>query len=329
MKSCRPTLFLLLAAMLLVACKPTIPGKYIQPDDLEDILYDYHIADGVSAVMGQHDDTLQMNIFKKSVLAKHGYTEQQFDSSMAYYIRHAELMHKIYESLEKRIESEADAMGVASSDFNVGSLSASGDTTNIWPGERTMILSQQPAFNLYAFELKADTSYHAGDRFIFSCDAQFVFKDGSRNAVMLLAVRLGNDSIVTRTCHMSSTMRHKLEYADTDRLGVKGVSGYIFLARNMSDEAEVKSTSLRMLVLSNLSLIKMHTPEPEPQPEQQLPADSVKTDSAAAPPAQAVRPTSTVKPTQMPQTPAQPTTRELKLHAAPHKKLVTPLPPAK
>ena len=31
---------LLIVLMLLVACKPTVPSQYIQPDDMEDMLYD-------------------------------------------------------------------------------------------------------------------------------------------------------------------------------------------------------------------------------------------------------------------------------------------------
>lgn len=46
----------LILIFLLVSCKPTIPSEYIQPADLEDILYDYHIAMSIAMQKG---NTLQ------------------------------------------------------------------------------------------------------------------------------------------------------------------------------------------------------------------------------------------------------------------------------
>ena len=34
--------FLLL--LMVIGCKPMVPSEYIQPEDMEDLLYDYHIA---------------------------------------------------------------------------------------------------------------------------------------------------------------------------------------------------------------------------------------------------------------------------------------------
>ena len=38
----------MLALWLLAACKPRIPSQVIQPDDMEDVLYDYYLASGMS-----------------------------------------------------------------------------------------------------------------------------------------------------------------------------------------------------------------------------------------------------------------------------------------
>ena len=40
------SLFILLAISALatlIACKPSVPKEFIQPGDMEDILYDYHV----------------------------------------------------------------------------------------------------------------------------------------------------------------------------------------------------------------------------------------------------------------------------------------------
>ena len=277
----RNKLFILLGLLALVACKPTIPSEYIQPDELEDILYDYHIADAMGNVFSQYDDSLKMNVYRKTVLAKYGYTEAQFDSTMVYYVRHAELIHKIYESLSERIENEAAALGVATDEFKgLSSLSNTGDTANIWTASRTLMLTQAPGFNMYSFDIKPDTSYKAGDTFMLNSDAQFIYKDGSRQAVMVLTLTFANDSIVSRVCHMSSSMHYTLTISDDKRLGIKRLRGYFFQAKNMSEEAEVKSSSFRMLLLTNIALVRMHTPEPVAQKATE-PSDSLKADSIA------------------------------------------------
>ena len=38
----------LLLLVLLSACTPKVPKEYIQPDDMEDILYDYFVSQGIA-----------------------------------------------------------------------------------------------------------------------------------------------------------------------------------------------------------------------------------------------------------------------------------------
>ena len=42
------SLLVLLAFLLLMACTPTVPKQYIQPDKMEDILYDYFVSQGIA-----------------------------------------------------------------------------------------------------------------------------------------------------------------------------------------------------------------------------------------------------------------------------------------
>ena len=38
----RHLMLLVLGLIFVAACTPSVPEQYIQPDDMEDILYDYH-----------------------------------------------------------------------------------------------------------------------------------------------------------------------------------------------------------------------------------------------------------------------------------------------
>ena len=70
-------MILLALGLLFVACKPTIPGDVIQPDDMEDLLYDYYVAQGIRSDYSQGEDyRLQYN--HGLVFKKYGVTEAQF-----------------------------------------------------------------------------------------------------------------------------------------------------------------------------------------------------------------------------------------------------------
>ena len=70
----RHSLTFLLLLMLVVACKPSVPSEYIQPGDMEDILYDYHLALAMSRQKGGGDLDFNRSLYFRSVLKKHGVT---------------------------------------------------------------------------------------------------------------------------------------------------------------------------------------------------------------------------------------------------------------
>ena len=88
--------FLLIAAIVTVGCKPTVPSEYISPDEMEDVLYDYYMSQAMATVDSK-DGRIEYNrrTYFLAVLKKHDLTEAQFDSSMVYYYRRADYLRKI------------------------------------------------------------------------------------------------------------------------------------------------------------------------------------------------------------------------------------------
>lgn len=58
----------LFVLMLVLACKPTVPSEYIQPDEMEDILYDYHIAQAMSRTSVGSEADLNKQVYLDAVL---------------------------------------------------------------------------------------------------------------------------------------------------------------------------------------------------------------------------------------------------------------------
>lgn len=252
------------ALLLLTAqgCKPGVPSQYIQPNEMEDILYDYHLA-GAMARNSMADGKNEY-AYRLAALKKHGVDQAEFDSSMVYYMQNTNMLHEIYQRLSKRLESEEMALGGAA--VNYDRLSSKGDTANVWNGDRSVVLTSQIPYNMYSFAIKADTSFHRGDRYLLEFDVQFIFQEGVRDAVAVLAMTLANDSVVAQTIHISSPSHFTLQLNDSERQGVKRINGYFLL--NNEKAFGGMQTTLRLLPIYNIRLIKMRANAPE-QPSNQ------------------------------------------------------------
>ena len=254
---------LVILVFLLCSCRPQVPYKYIQPDKMEDILYDYHVAEAMANDYEIPHDSLTMRMYKQAVLEKHGCTSAEFDSSLVYYTRHTERLHKIYENLADRLSNTAISLGASISELNrYGSLSATGDTANIWNGDMSFVLLHHPAFNKYSFKVEADSTFHVGDKISLHFNSQFIFQDGMRDAIVVLAIKLKNDSVITRNTHVNGSHTQSLEISDDKRLGIKEVKGFFLLNNNLNRASE-NQTTMKLIVVNHISLVRMHTPEPE------------------------------------------------------------------
>ena len=134
-------LFLLSALLMVVGCKPSVPSEYIQPDDLENILYDYHVAEAMARNGNSMDADYNQTKYFLAVLEKHHVTEADFDSSLVYYYTHAERLKDIYSRVQARLVYDAKRLGASVGDINhYSQYNESGDTANIWRNETAMLL---------------------------------------------------------------------------------------------------------------------------------------------------------------------------------------------
>lgn len=249
----RKTLFLfiaaLLAATLMTSCDRD--SHILSSGEMEDILYDYHLAD---AMAQQAEGSYAKNAvsYRAAVLKKYDITQSEFDSSMVYYMRHTDKLHTIYQHISDRMQDEANKVGASSMTAGV----ASGDSANVWNGEKSLVLIPNEPYNLYTFNLQADTTFHKGDHLILNFKSDFIFQDGMRDGIVMLAVTLGNDSVASSVMHLSSSMATSLQIADNDSLGIKKISGFFLLSKN--SDANSSSTTLQLMTISQIQLIRVH-----------------------------------------------------------------------
>ena len=240
--------------VLLSACTPQVPSKYLQPNEMEDLMYDYYLSQGISnSRAGSSDYNRRYNL--QTVLKKYGLTNAEFDSTLVYYYNHMELMDGIYSNIQKRLGDKALELGASEGEVERFTVrSASGDTTDVWEGKRQLMLLPIPPYHIVQFSQKADTSYYKGDSFLFTFGNHFFVHSGSRNATAYLAITYENDSVVVATTPVSVSGGSTLRISSCD-LRAKRLDGYIYMPRREKTDNESESS---ILLLNHIQLMRFH-----------------------------------------------------------------------
>ena len=247
-------IYMVAAVAFLTSCKPQVPPQYIQPDDMEDLIYDYHIAQGVAAQQQDGNSDYNRRLAFEVVLKDHGYTQAQFDSSLVYYYTRADRFQEIYKNVQVRLNEEAEKYGASVSEVqNIASNSLSGDTVDVWTGDRMLMLFNDRPYHLYQFSQKADTTFHAGDSFMLSFNTTWLMQNGNRQATAYLAVTYANDS-TTKTYSTISTTGTSTLRIPYCKEPVKEIKGFIMCGMRPANDDNVNS--LCVLMINNIQLAR-------------------------------------------------------------------------
>lgn len=250
----RRSLTYLLVLMLVVACKPTVPSEYIQPDDMEDILYDYHLALAMSRQKSGTEMDFNRSLYFQSVLKKHGVTEADFDSSLVYYYSHVYRLKDIYAEVNQRLSDEATSLGVAVGEINrYSQYSTTGDTANIWNQQTDLLLIPRATMNRYDFTVKVDSTFKRGDSFMFQFMSEYIWQSGSKDLTVCIVCKYEGDSIIQTTNHISVAGTAQVRVPAYREKKLKEMRGFIYLSDGDDD-----SNTQKMLFISQIQLIRFH-----------------------------------------------------------------------
>lgn len=270
------SLTIVLLVIAIMGCKPTVPKQFIQPGDLEDILYDYHVAQAMAnedRSRSSEENNYNRSAYFLAVLKKHGVTEAEFDSSLVYYYSHAERLKGIYQDVRERLNDDAKALGASVGDIGkYSTYSTTGDTANVWQNETDVLLTPKPTGNRFDIYVKADTSYHKGDYFLFQFMSDFIYQSGSRDAIVCLVAKYDSDSIVQTVTHIAMTGESKVHLPQNREGTLQELRGFIYLNNNDRDiEAR------KLLFISQIQLIRFHQKQPknDPQTNEEIKKDSM------------------------------------------------------
>lgn len=103
----RKTLFFFIAAfavaLLTVSCDDN--KHIISSGEMEEILYDYHLADAM-AQQAKGGYAQNAVAYRAAVLKKYDVSQSDFDSPMVYYMRHTDQLHTMYQHISDRMQEK-------------------------------------------------------------------------------------------------------------------------------------------------------------------------------------------------------------------------------
>lgn len=242
-------LLLLGTVFMGVACGKQIPDDIIQPSEMEELLYDYHLA----LTMGNdlnYSDRYKRESYKNYVFDKHGVTEAEFDSSMVWYTRNSKVLTDIYKNLQKRYELAEEQMR---SELNKRSgqimVSLSGDSVDVWSDRNVYWLTNSPLTNRLNFDLKADTTFHAKDLLVFEAEYNFLsYQRNKAKAVVAINITFKNDSTLGISKVIDRSGKEQLVLQPDSAYEYKSINGFVYFSN--PDSADVS------LLLNNIKFVR-------------------------------------------------------------------------
>lgn len=266
---------------LLTACTVEVPSHIIQQQEMEDLLYDYHLMQAISGDIGAGSQ-LKRKQYEQYVLDKHHVTEAQFDSSLAWYMRHTKELEEIYKKLDKRYTDKKQELAEAILPANrIDQGTPAGDSVNIWNDYRLYRLTDSPLSNKLTFSIPADSNFHIHDTFQWGLQATYT-GDTLHRAIMSLTLLLDHDTIgVTREIPSSDAYTLTLQ-CDSD-YKIREISGFVYYypTDTLSEaKADTLPSITPLLLISDISLMRYHSTDSllTAKGDEEAVADSIKTE---------------------------------------------------
>ena len=233
------------------SCKVRTPKGILSESRMENFLYDYHMAQS----MAERGDSVEykMSVYTEAVLAKYKLSHDDLERSLKWYSRHADVLYKIYDKINQRLDNEIQVFGASSNRlqaFDYTNSAVSGDTANIWQGKSSCLLLPRIGQNMLSFRILADSICKPKDKFEWSFNSQFVYQSGKKNAVAVIAVRYENDSVTSVQQQVYGNMKNSVVLSSAN-LPIKQIEGFIYLEEPMN-------TSAKFLFLRDISLVRIY-----------------------------------------------------------------------
>ena len=245
--------YALVFLFVLTGCKIRRPKEVIPESQMENLLYDYHMAKALGENL-PYNENYKKALYIEYVFQKHGTTEAVFDSSMVWYTRHTDLLYKMYDRVSKRLKVEQTEIDnlIAIRD-NKPKISTPGDSIDVWFLDRMLYLTGRPMSNKLTFTIPSDSNFKARDTLQWDIHYYFLDSkpDSAEAALMSMAIQYTNDSVISLTKRIVESGLQSIRL-QSDTLGeIKEVRGYVYYSAGKD--------SIKHLFANRIALMRYHS----------------------------------------------------------------------
>lgn len=156
-------------ASAIASCGKRMPDEVIDEGKMENLLIDIHKSEAfMEGDFQYYSENNRKDSVKDAILARHGVTRAEFDTSLVWYGMNIEKYIEIYKKVIERLQEE-DNRTIAlmhGEKTETNAITRSGDTVNIWNGKPYIILDGNTGSNVATFSISSDDNFRDGDRFI-------------------------------------------------------------------------------------------------------------------------------------------------------------------
>lgn len=239
--------FFFILMLTVMACKVKRPDGVIAESQMEELLYDYHLARS----MGDNlpvSDNYKKALYIQSVFQKYDVTQAEFDSSMVWYTRHTDILAKIYEKINDRLKEEQASINhmVAIRDKK-SPVSQPGDSVELWFMEQVSCLTNAQDNNKISFVIPADVNSQDRDALVWKASFFYPSKAGKAMPETYMAMQMiyRNDSVITSSRKITRSGEQEVRL-QSDTLGaLREVRGYIYFEGGKDDYVLVHNISMK------------------------------------------------------------------------------------
>ena len=202
--------------LLLMSCRVERPKEILSPAQMEDILYDFHLAQ----IMGSDlngENAYKRSLYLEYVYDKHHITGAQLDSSLVWYARYPKNLATIYDHLAHRADVEMERIKRMQEEAeHRGPKPVEGDSADIWYDRRLVMLTSSPLSNRISYSIPADTNFHMCDILEWTFDVRFfprnaVWEEVFDDLTAALTDTLGVDSLLTDSLRAGTLLTDSLQ----------------------------------------------------------------------------------------------------------------------
>lgn len=233
------------AFLLIAGCKST-PGDVLPREEMAQLLADIHIGESIVDVERTkfYSDSLKKTV-KQSILIEHNVTQEQLDTSFAWYGRNIEEYIAVYDRVIEIINDNITQLG--SSIGEKVTVSLEGDSIDTWQGIRHYCFNENSPSHFISFSLPKDHYWEKGDIYIWN--VKLINNISPMKWGIAADYTDGSSEYITSTTYNDGW--NELTFVSDSTKSMNRVYGYINIVPKESEQTYLDSISLMRIRIDN------------------------------------------------------------------------------